>query len=136
MEKTRINQNSQQLVNNKTRQAIDNRLPHYQLLQQSAYGTHFIINESITNTIPACICTGEPYFLEKERLTNSMLSSYGLPQLFITLTFNESWLEFQDILNGRIPSNHPWEGVQYNYKRIRNLKAKFWKTPASKQGKL
>jgi hypothetical protein len=136
MEKTRINQNSQRLVNNKTRQAIDNRLPHYQLLQQSAYGTHSIINESITNTIPACIRTGEPYFLEKERLTNSMLSSYGLPQLFVTLTFNESWLEFQDILNGRIPSNHPWEGVQYYYERIQNLKAKFWKTPASKQGKL
>jgi len=65
-----------------------------------------------------------------------MLSSYGLPQLFVTLTFNESWLEFQDILNGRIPSNHPWEGVQYYYERIWNLQAKFWKTPASKQGKL
>ena len=37
MEKTRINQNAHWLVNNKTRQAIDNRLPHYQLLQQSAF---------------------------------------------------------------------------------------------------
>jgi len=58
MEKTRINQNAHWLVNNKTRQAIDNRLPHYQLLQQRLYGTHSIINELITNTIPACIQQG------------------------------------------------------------------------------
>jgi hypothetical protein len=108
-------------INNKTRQAVDNRLPQHQLLQQSAYGLSSIINEAIAYTILACIRTGESYFLEKERLTNSVISSYGLPQLFITLTFNESWPEFKDILQGigdRLASNHPWEGIQQCSPRI------------------
>jgi hypothetical protein len=131
VERTRIFQNTQRLINNKTRQAIDRRLPQHELLQQSSYGTTSIINEIITNVIPASIRTGESYFLEKERLVNSVISTYGLPQLFVTLTFNESWPEFCDILRTTstgIASNHPWEGVQYYYERIHYLKEKFWKT--------
>jgi hypothetical protein len=81
--------------------------------------------------MPGSIRTGEAYFLEKERLVNAMIRSYGLPQLFITLTFNEGWEEFKDILSSisptAMPSNYPWEGVQYYYERIHYLKTKFWK---------
>ena len=118
MESTRIFQNTNRLINNKMRQAIDGRLPQHQLLQQSNYGRQSIINEALTYMILACIHTGEAYFLEKERVVNSIIASYKLPQLFVTLTFNESWPEFYEILQGtptRVASNHPWEGIQYYY---------------------
>jgi hypothetical protein len=131
IEATRIFQNTNRLIHNKTRQAIDNYLPQHELLQQLNYGPHSIINETLTHTMPGSIRTGEAYFLEKERLVNAMIGSYGLPQLFITLTFNEGWEEFKDILSSisptAMPSNYPWEGVQYYYERIHNLKTKFWK---------
>jgi hypothetical protein len=139
IETTRIFQNTQRLINNKTRTALDGRLPQHEILQQSSYGTVSIINEAITQTIPGSIRTGESYFLGKERLVNSVTMNCGLPQLFITLTFNERWEEFYNILqhtSTRVPSNHPWEGVQYFYERIRNLKHYFWKHKTSRFGKL
>jgi hypothetical protein len=139
IEATRIFQNNMRLINNKNRQALDNRLPHHHLLQQSSYGQHSIINETITHTIPASIRTGEAFFQGKERLVNSVLAGRGLPHLFITTTFNENWIEFQKILERtptKLASNHPWEGVQFYYERIHNLKNKFWKSPAAKFGKL
>jgi hypothetical protein len=89
MEARRIQQNNARLVNNKTRQAIDGRLPQFELLQQSQYSTQHIINEQITTVIPAFIRTGEKYYHEKEAMINAMLQASGLPSLFITLTFNE-----------------------------------------------
>ena len=71
IETTRIFQNSQRLVNNKTRMAIDNRLPQHEILQQSNYGTHNIISETLSHTIPGSIRTGESYFQGKERLVNT-----------------------------------------------------------------
>lgn len=89
MEARRILQNNARIVNNRTRQAIDGRLPQNQLLQQSAYGTFSIINEAITSVIPASIRSGEAYFHEKEAMVNAMKQSTGLPKLFVTLTFND-----------------------------------------------
>ncbi|KAN0070380.1 hypothetical protein V8E54_011249, partial [Elaphomyces granulatus] len=86
IETTRIFQNSQRLVNNKTRTAIDNRLPQHEILQQSNYGTHNIISEA-----PGSIRTGESYFQGKERLVNTVMSSIDLPHIFLTLTFNDTW---------------------------------------------
>jgi hypothetical protein len=89
IEARRIQQNNARMVNNTTRQAIDGRLPQFQLLQQSQYGTRNIINEQITNVIPAFIRTGERYFHEKQAMINAMIQATGLPQLFITTTFND-----------------------------------------------
>jgi len=94
MEARRIQQNNNRIVNNKTRQAIDGRLPQFELLQQSQYGTRSIINETITNVIPGFIRTGEKYYHEKEAMINAMLQASGLPSLFITLTFNERCVIF------------------------------------------
>jgi hypothetical protein len=89
MESRRIHQNNFRLVNNRTRQAIDRRLPHHQLLQQSNYGTFSVVNEALTTVIPASIRTSETYFHEKKSMLNSLVQASGLPSLFITLTFNE-----------------------------------------------
>jgi hypothetical protein len=89
MESRRIHQNNFRLVNNRIRQAIDRRLPHHQLLQQSNYGTFSVVNEAITNVIPASIRTSETYFHERKAMLNSLVQASGLPSLFITLTFNE-----------------------------------------------
>lgn len=89
METRRIHQNNARMVNNKTRQSIDRRLPQFHLLQQSAYGTFSITNEAITTVIPGSIRTSETYFHEKEAMINSLTQSVGLPSLFITNTFND-----------------------------------------------
>lgn len=89
IEARRIQQNNARLVNNKTRQAIDGRLPQFELLHQSQYSTRHIINEQITTAIPGFIRTGERYYHEKEAMINAMLQASGLSNLFITLTFNE-----------------------------------------------
>jgi hypothetical protein len=139
IETTRIFQNTQRLINNKNRTAIDNRMPQYEILQQSNYGTHRIINETLSHTIPGSIRTGETYFQGKERLVNSVLSSRGLSTLFVTLTFNDTWPEFEHILrnaSSRFPSDNPWAGVEYYYERILNFKNKFLKHPTARFGKL
>ena len=114
-------------------------MPQHEILHQSNYGTHSIINETLSHVIPGSIRTGESYFQNKERLVNSMISSGGLPQLFITLTFNDDWDEFQNILrnsSSRFPSENPWAGVEYYYERILNFKSKFLKHPAAHFGKM
>ena len=139
IETTRIFQNTHRLINNKNRTAIDNRMPQHEILQQSNYGIQSIINETLSHTIPGSIRTGESYFQGKERLVNSVISSRGLPQIFITLTFNDTWDEFQNILRNapsRFPSENPWVGVEYYYERILNFKNKFLKHPTARFGKM
>ena len=63
MEQIRIHQNNQRLINGRTRQNIDNRLPDHQLLQRSKYGIQSIINEDLSFSLPAFIRTGLDYFL-------------------------------------------------------------------------
>jgi hypothetical protein len=132
IETTRIFQNSQRLVNNKSRTAIDNRLPQHEILQQSNYGTHNIISEALSHTIPGSIRTGESYFQGKERLVNTVMSSIDLPHIFLTLTFNDTWEDILRNAPSRFPSENPWAGVEYYYERILNLKNKFLKHPTAR----
>jgi hypothetical protein len=91
------------------------------------------------HTIPGSIRAGESYFQDKERLVDSVISNRELPQLFITLTFNDAWAEFQTILRNdpsRFPSENPWAGVEYYYERILNFKNKFLKNPTARFGKM
>jgi hypothetical protein len=114
-------------------------MPQHKILYQSNYGTHSIINKTLSRVIPGSIRTGESYFQNKECLVNSMISSCRLPQLFITLTFNNDWDEFQNILrnaSSRLPSENPWSGVEYYYERILNFKNKFLKNPVARFGKI
>ena len=114
-------------------------MPQYEILQQSNYGTHNIINETLSHTIPGLIRTGEFYFQGKKRLVNSVISSRNLPQLFVTLTFNDNWKEFKNILRkslSKFPSDNSWAGVKYYYERILNFKNKFLKNPKARFGKM
>ena len=138
MEQLRIFQNKQRLVHNSEIQSRGGRIPTNVLLQQSAYGQQNIVNESISRSIPTCIRTGEPYFEKKRYLVNAMMQSYDLPQLFITLTFNEQWPEFEDLLRRtaptRIASDYPWEGIEYFYRRFSNLKNHLWRLSSGLAG--
>ena len=63
-----------------------------------------------------------------------MLQTYGLPQLFITTTFSERWFDYQKILleigrGSTLPSNYPWEAVQYYRERWYWLKKEFLRRP-------
>jgi hypothetical protein len=59
-----------------------------------------------------------------------MLKVKGMPILFLTVTFSEAWKNYQNILKYQdnrdtIPSNRPWEAINYYYERWLNLKRYF-----------
>ena len=121
IEAIRILQNNQRIVSGRTRQALDRRMPASDLLQQSIYGPWSVINEKLTTSIPYFIRTGSSYFIENERKVKAMLGAYGIPSLFITLTFSEQWPAYQKIIastgsKNTLPSDRPWEAIQYYYK--------------------
>src|SRR5579859_1502683 len=98
IEKQRIHQNNARLLRidrtNRTHHLPDG----FDLLQQSLFGDWNIINERLTNSVPAFIRTGEAFFLTGELNINAMLKAFTLPGLFVTVTFSERWREFQNIL--------------------------------------
>ena len=90
-----------------------------------------IIDEQLTSTIPAFVRTGDNYFHTGEVKINAILKSYSLLTLFVTVTFSETWEQFQEILRRKagdhaLPTNHPWEGVEYYYECIYQLWKHLW----------
>jgi hypothetical protein len=88
-----------------------------------------ILNKRITNIIPASICTGDEFFINAEAKIRAMIRGFGYPHLFVTLTFSEGWKSYLQLLRTTgnqdpLPSNRPWEAVQYYYRRYQNLKDK------------
>ena len=67
--------------------------------------------------MPTFIRTGDTYFHEKELHINTIISEYGLPSLFITLTMAENhWIHLHKILKvtdnyDTIPTNNHY--IQY-----------------------
>jgi hypothetical protein len=134
IEAIRILQNNQRIVSARTRQALDRRMPASDLLQQSIYGPWSVINEKLTTSIPHFIRTGSTYFAELEQRTKAMLAAYSIPTLFITLTFSEQWPAYQQFIastgsRDTLPSNRPWEAVQYYYERLYWIKSQFLRNP-------
>lgn len=98
IEKQRIHQNNARLLRidrtNRTQ-----KLPSgFDLLQYSLFGDWNIIDERLTNSVPAFIRTGESFFRNGELRVNAMLKAFDLSGLFVTTTFSEGWKEFQIIL--------------------------------------
>src|SRR5579859_744611 len=129
IEKQRIHQNNARLLRidrtNRTHHLPDG----FDLLQQSLFGDWNIINERLTNSVPAFIRTGEAFFLTGELNINAMLKAFTLPGLFVTVTFSERWREFQNILrsvsggtDNFMPTDFPWAAVQCYYERMHQLK--------------
>ena len=135
LEKIQNHQNNQRLW----KQRQTNRIYHpptaAELIQRSTYTNAHIINECITTTLPTFIRTGETYFHEKELHVNTMISEYGLPSLFITLTMAEShWVHLHKILrvtdnHDTIPTNRPLHTTLHFIHRLQQLKKHVWKTP-------
>lgn len=140
IEQSRIQEFRNRMIRGLNKRLIDNQLPQHQLLQRSMFGGQNIINEILTTTIPKGIRTGESYFQGKQYAVNTMLQALGLSTLFVTLTFNESWPEYIDILrrcgDGNNPSNNPWHAIHYFYERFQNLLDHFFRTKQTGFGKL
>jgi len=117
IEERRIFQNTYRLISAQKRRQLEGRIRTSDLLAQSQYGPYPILNEEITQGIPANIRTGNTYFLQAEAKVNSMLKARGMPTLFLTVTFSESWPQYQQILANQgcrdtLPSNRPWDAVR------------------------
>src|SRR5579859_5421764 len=98
IEKQRIHHNSQRLLKTDERNRANGCPNGAQLLQQSMLGRWNIIDEQLTSTIPAFVRTGDNYFHTGEVKINAILKSYSLLTLFVTVTFSETWEQFQEIL--------------------------------------
>jgi hypothetical protein len=134
VEAIRIFQNNQRIVSCRIRQYQDRRMPASDLLQQSTYGPWSVINEKLTTAMPNFIRTGDSYFIDNERKIRAMLHTYEIPTLFITLTFSERWPAYQAFLAttgpaSSLPSDRPWEAVQYYYERLHWLKKALFRKP-------
>src|SRR2546430_12892168 len=63
-----------------------------------------------------------------------MIKARENPTLFLTLTFSEAWQHYRLILANQgcqdtLPSNRPWDAVNYYYERWLNLKRHFLRKP-------
>src|SRR4051812_3152015 len=105
LEKLRNYQNNQRIWRQTQADKINRSPTAAQLIRTSNYSNKLIIDESLTTTLPTFIRTGESYFHEKELHVNTMISSYGLPSIFLTLTMAEShWKHLHKIL--KATDNH------------------------------
>ena len=64
-----------------------------------------------------------------------MLGPFRIPTLFVTLTFFEKWPFYQKHLARArncyiLPSNRPWDAVQYYFERLHLLRKEFLQKPA------
>src|ERR1044072_7921613 len=106
-----------------------------QHIRKSNYSDKLIIDESITTTLPTFIRTGDSYFYEKQLHVNTMISSYGLPSLFITLTMAEGhWKHLHKILKATdnqntILTNRPVHNTLHFIHRFQQLKKYILKNP-------
>jgi len=135
LEKMRNHQNNQRILRQNQTDRIHRPPTAAQIIRQSSYSDRQTYDESITTTLPTFIRTGDTYFHEKELHVNTMISSYGLPTLFITLTMAEShWTHLHKILKATdnhdtIPTNRPLHSTLHFIHRLQQLKKHVWKKP-------
>src|SRR5581483_528598 len=135
LEKICNHQNNQQIWRQNQADKIYRPPTAAQLIQKSTYSSKLKINETITTTLPTFIRTGDTYFHEKQLHVNTMISSYGLPSLFITLTMAETrWTHLRKILNATDtrdtnPTNRPLHSTLHFIHRLQQLKKHVWKDP-------
>lgn len=135
IEAARIFQNTARLIKGQAQRSADHQYTGSQLLQPSQYGAWSVVNEELTTTIPKFIRTGDTFFVNAEAKIRCMLQTFGIPTLFITTTFSERWPKYQQILQqsgnqDTLPSNRPWDAVQYYYERWHWIKASYLRAPA------
>lgn len=136
LEKLRNYQNTQRLLRiHNIEQTLQPRTAA-ELLTSSLYDGAPIINEESTDPLPTFIRTGDSYFRSKQHHLDTMIDSFGLPKLFITMTMAEgSWHHLKEILaitdnKNTLPTNRPFHSMQHFVHRLRTLKSEIWKKPA------
>jgi hypothetical protein len=135
LEKIRNHQNNQHIWRQNQADRVYRPPTAAEIIRQSSYSDNLMIDESITTTLPTFIRTGDTYFHEKQLHVNTMISSHGLPSLFITLTMAEShWKHLHKILkvsdnNDTIPTNRPLHTTLHFIYRLQQLKNHVWKNP-------
>jgi hypothetical protein len=111
IENRRIHSNNLRLIAQR-KHTIAGRPPTANdLLRQSTYGDYYITNEQIAHSIPSFIRSGSTYFKERQHDLHAMISKFGPPSLFVTLTASEEdWDDLQEVLvktdNGDSTASH------------------------------
>src|ERR1043165_498835 len=135
LEKIRNHQNNQRIWRQQQADKIYRPPTTAQLIRKSNYSDKLIIDESITTTLPIFIHTDDSYFHEKQLHVNTMISSYGLPSLFITLIMAEGhWKHLHKILKATdnqntIPTNRPVYTTLHFIHQFQQLKKYILKNP-------
>ena len=88
LEKYRNHQNRIRLIRQKNTDR--HMLPTVtDLITESVYSRRAIIDEHQTTTLPSFIRTGSSFWRKKEHQLNTIVQSFGLPQIFYTMTMRE-----------------------------------------------
>ena len=112
---------------------MSNQLTTADIITNSIYTRHPIIDETKTTTIPSYIRTGDSYFHQKEYHINTMVQGFGLPQIFYTMTMAESnWSHLHNILSktdnkDTLPSNRPLHTYLHYHHRLSSIHKYLWK---------
>jgi len=132
LEKLRNHQNRNRIL----KQRNTDRTNHPTLsdiLATSAYTGRSIIDEVKTTTIPSYIRTGNTYWKKKEHQLNTIIKTFGLPQMFYTVTMAEGkWKHLHEILkktdNGNtIPTNRPFHVYHHYQNRLKSIHHYLWR---------
>ena len=112
---------------------MSNQLTTTDIITNSIYTRHSIIDETKTTTIPSYIRTDDSYFRQKEYHINTMVQGFELSQIFYTITMAESnWSHLHNILlktdnKDTFPSNRPLHTYLYYHHRLSSIHKYFWK---------
>jgi len=134
LEKLRNHQNRTRILNQRNI-SVSQLLTTANFITNSIYTGRPIINETKTTTIPSYIRTGDSYFRQKEHHINTMVQSFGLPQIFYTMTMAEGhWSHLHDILSktdnkDTLPSNRPLHTYLHYHHRLSAIHQHLWKKP-------
>ncbi len=132
LEKIRNHQNRNRIL--KQRSADHANHPTLgDLLAHSAYTGRSMINETETTTIPSYIRTGDTYWRKKEHQLNTIIKTFGLPQIFYTVTMAEGkWKHLHEILKktddgNTIPTNRPFHVYHHYHYRLMSIHHYLWR---------
>ena len=132
LEKLRNHQNRNRIINQHNI-SMSNQLTTADIITNSIYTRHPIIDETKTTTIPSYIRTGDSYFRQKEYHINTMVQGFGLPQIFYIMTMAESnWSHLHNILSktdnkDTLPSNRPLHTYLHYHHRLSSIHKYLWK---------
>ncbi|EXX55721.1 Pif1p [Rhizophagus irregularis DAOM 197198w] len=130
--KLRNHQNRNRILKQRNANRADH-LTLSDLLALSAYTGRPIINEVETTTIPSYIRTGDTYWRKKEHQLNTIMKTFGLPQIFYTVTMAEGkWKHLHEILKktddgNTIPTNRPFHVYHHYHNRLKSIHHYLWR---------